>query len=90
MQHRKDQHNTSKPKDPTTARLEQPNIDDEEEIDLKKVRRTFETLKEKNEKFLQRNGGKDKQKNWTSANPLKKNIKKSNQTYEKNYSRLEN
>ena len=36
-----------KPKDPTTARLEQPNIDESEENELKSnFRRMFETLKE--------------------------------------------
>ena len=49
--------------DPTTARLEQPNIDETEENDLKdNFRRMFEALKEEMRKFPQRNGGKDKQK----------------------------
>ena len=41
---------------PTTAILEQPNIDEAEENDLKiNFRRMFEVLKEKMKKFPQRN-----------------------------------
>ena len=49
-----------KPKNPTTTKHKQPNIDEAEEIDLKSnFRRMFEALKEE---FPQRNEGKDKQK----------------------------
>ena len=63
---------------PTTARLEQQNIDEAQENDLKNsFRRMFEALKEEMKKFPQRNRGKDKQKNWKkSTNPLKKTKKK--------------
>ena len=42
-----------KPKDPTTARPEQPNMDEPEENDLKtNLKRMFETLKKKMRNYL--------------------------------------
>ena len=52
-----------KPKDPTTARLEQSNIDEAEENDLKNnVKRLFETLKEEMRNSLKEMEEKTKQK----------------------------
>ena len=76
--HNSTKNNTTpvKSRDPTTVRLEQPNIDETEENDLKNnFRRMFETLKEEMKNFLK--WRKRLTKNWkTSTNPLKKAKKK--------------
>ena len=62
-----------KPKDPTTARPEQPNIDEAEENDLKSnCKRMFETPKEETRNSLKEM--EEKTKNWKkSITLLKKN-----------------
>ena len=77
-----------KPKDPTKARSEQPNMDEPEENDLKSnLKRMFEILKNEMRNHLK--GMEEKtNKNWEmSANHLKKTTT-TTQIYNINYSGL--
>ena len=77
-------HNTTKsntipvkPKDPTTARLEQPNIDEAEENDLKNnFKRKFETLKDEMRNSLKEMEEKTNKKLEDISKSLKENQEK--------------
>ena len=79
-----------KPKDPTSVKLEQPNVDEGDENDLKSnFRRMFETFKEEMSNFLKEMEEKTKKKLEDISKSLKAQQDKAIKLM-KNYSRLEN